>query len=104
EVDSKDEFEALADSFNEMTRRLRSQFEIQSTMAEIDRQILSVLNADEIVETALNRLPGILFSDLISIAKFDAENRLLVAVHTRRDDQHFDLQEQSMALTNEDLA
>ncbi|WP_292743555.1 HAMP domain-containing protein, partial [Methylophaga sp. UBA3595] len=69
EVDSKDEFEALADSFNEMTRRLRSQFEIQSTMAEIDRQILSVLNADEIVETALNRLPGILFSDLISIAK-----------------------------------
>ena len=104
EVDSKDEFEALADSFNEMTQRLRSQFEIQSTMAEIDRQILSVLNADEIVETALNRLPGILFSDLISIAKFDAENRLLVAVHTRRDDQHFDLQEQSMALTNEDLA
>ena len=104
EVDSKDEFEALADSFNEMTRRLRSQFEIQSTMAEIDRQILSVLNADEIVETALNRLPGILFSDLISIAKFDAENRLLVAVHTRRDDQHYDLEEQSIAITDEDLA
>ena len=104
EVDSKDEFEALADSFNEMTRRLRSQFEIQSTMAEIDRQILSVLNADEIVETALNRLPGILFSDLISIAKFDAENRLLVAVHTRHEDQHYDLEEQSIAITDEDLA
>ena len=104
EVDSKDEFEALADSFNEMTRRLRSQFEIQSTMAEIDRQILSVLNADEIVETALNRLPGILFSDLISIAKFDAENRLLEAVHTRHEDQHYDLEEQSIAITDEDLA
>jgi diguanylate cyclase (GGDEF)-like protein len=104
EVDSKDEFEALADSFNEMTRRLRSQFEIQSTMAEIDRQILSVLNADEIVETALNRLPGILFSDLISIAKFDAENRLLEAVYTRHEDQHYDLEEQSIAITDEDLA
>ena len=104
EVDSKDEFEALADSFNEMTRRLRSQFEIQSTMAEIDRQILSVLNADEIVETALNRLPGILFSDLISIAKFDAEKQVIVAIHTRRDDQHFDLEEQSIAITDEDLA
>ncbi len=104
EVNSKDEFEALADSFNEMTRRLRSQFEIQSTMAEIDRQILSVLNADEIVETALNRLPGILFSDLISIAKFDAEKQVIVAIHTRRDDQHFDLEEQSIAITDEDLA
>ncbi|MDX1749768.1 MAG: EAL domain-containing protein [Methylophaga sp.] len=104
EVHSKDEFEALADSFNEMTRRLRSQFEIQSTMAEIDRQILSVLNADEIVETALNRLPGILFSDLISIAKFDPEKQLIVAVHTRRDEQHFDLEEQSIAITDEDLA
>lgn len=104
EVDSKDEFEALADSFNEMTRRLRSQFEIQSTMAEIDRQILSVLNADEIVETALNRLPGILFSDLISIAKFDAENQLLEAVHTRHEDQHYDLEEQSIVITDEDLA
>ncbi|WP_439503712.1 EAL domain-containing protein [Methylophaga sp.] len=104
EVHSKDEFEALADSFNEMTRRLRSQFEIQSTMAEIDRQILSVLNADEIVETALNRLPGILFSDLISIAKFDAEKQVIVAIHTRRDDQHFDLEEQSLAISVEDLA
>ena len=104
EVDSKDEFEALADSFNEMTRRLRSQFEIQSTMAEIDRQILSVLNADEIVETALNRLPGILFSDLISIAKFDAENQLLEAVHTRHEGQHYDLEEQSIVITDEDLA
>lgn len=102
-VNSRDEFEHLADSFNEMTRRLRSQFEIQSTMAEIDRQILSLLNADEIVETALNRLPAILFSDLISIAKFDAENQLIAAVHTRRDDQRFDLIDQSLPLTDKEL-
>lgn len=102
-IHSKDEFETLGDSFNEMTRRLRSQFEIQSTMAEIDRQILSVLNADEIVETALGRLPGIFFSDLISIAKFDAEKKLIVEVRTRRDDQHFDLLEQSLPVTDEEL-
>lgn len=102
-INSKDEFETLGDSFNEMTRRLRSQFEIQSTMAEIDRQILSVLNADEIVETALTRLPGIFFSDLISIAKFDAEKQLILEVHTRRDDQHFDLLDQSFPISDEEL-
>lgn len=102
-INSKDEFETLGDSFNEMTSRLRSQFAIQFTMAEIDRQILSVRNADEIVETALNRLPGIFFSDLISIAKFDAEKQLIVAVHTRRDDQHFDFLDQSFSITDEEL-
>ena len=56
-INSNDEFEALADSFNEMTRRLRSQFDILSTMAEIDRHILSALDADEIVETALKPFP-----------------------------------------------
>lgn len=104
DIKSKDEFETLGDSFNEMTSRLRSQFEIQSTMAEIDRQILSLLNADEIVETALTRLPGIMFSDLISIAKFDADKQFIKAVHTRRNNQHFDLLDQSLELTAEELA
>jgi len=102
-VNSKDEFETLANSFNEMTRRLRSQFEIQSTMAEIDRQILSVLNADEIVETALNRLPGILLCDLISIAKFDPDNHAILGVQSRHHEQNFELNNESIRLADRDL-
>ncbi len=83
-IDSHDEFEALADSFNEMTRRLRSQFDILSTMAEIDRHILSSLNAEDIVETALTRLPSILFCDLISIARVDPETYRVSDIHTQR--------------------
>lgn len=82
-INSKDEFEALADSFNDMTRRLRSQFNILATMAEIDRHILSSLNAEDIIETALSRLPSILYCDLISIAKIDPETYFVSDIHTR---------------------
>ena len=82
-INSQDEFEALAYSFNDMTRRLRSQFDIMSTMAEIDRHILSSLNAEDIIETALSRLPSILYCDLISIAKIDPETYFVSDIHTR---------------------
>ncbi|NOS75002.1 MAG: HAMP domain-containing protein, partial [Methyloglobulus sp.] len=82
-INSHDEFEALAASFNDMTRRLRSQFDILSAMAEIDRHILSSLNAEDIVETTLSRLPSILFCDLISIAKVDPETYHVGDIHTR---------------------
>jgi diguanylate cyclase (GGDEF)-like protein len=90
-IESRDEFEALADSFNEMTRRLRNQFDILSTMAEIDRHILSALNAEDIVETALSRLPSILFCDLISIARVDPDTRLVSDIHTRRTGQETEI-------------
>ncbi len=83
-IESGDEFESLADSFNDMTRRLRSQFDMLSTMAEIDRNILSALNAEDIVETALSRLPDILFCDLISIARIDPDTCLVRDIRTRR--------------------
>lgn len=102
-IKSKDEFETLGDSFNQMTRRLRSQFDIQNTMAEIDRQILSLLNADEIVETALNRLPDIMSCDLISIAKFDPDNQCITSVQTRCEGQRSDLSEPSLSVTIEEL-
>jgi diguanylate cyclase (GGDEF)-like protein len=82
-VASRDEFEELADSFNEMTRRLRNQFDILSTMAEIDRNILSSQNAEEIVETALSRLPDILLCDSISIASVDPSSRLVSDIRVR---------------------
>ena len=102
-VNSHDEFEALADSFNEMTRRLRGQFEIMATMAEIDRHILSSLNADDIVETALNRLPTILFCDLISIAKVDPETYRVSNIHTRRGGQAIETTAEPLKLGLQDI-
>ena len=55
-IKSGDEFEELAGSFNAMAARLGRQFGTLSTMAEIDRLILSSTDADYIVETLLRRL------------------------------------------------
>ncbi|MDD5579858.1 MAG: EAL domain-containing protein [Methylobacter sp.] len=103
-IESRDEFEALADSFNEMTRRLRSQFDILSTMAEIDRHILSALNAEDIVETALSRLPGILFCDLISIARVDPDTYFLSDIRTRRTGHDTEILAGPIQLNQQDIA
>jgi diguanylate cyclase (GGDEF)-like protein len=102
DINSRDEFQALADSFNEMTRRLRSQFDILSAMAEIDRHILSSLNAGEIVETALNRLPNVLFCDLIAIAHIDPTTYWVSDIHSRRTGQGTKILTGAIKLTLQD--
>jgi putative nucleotidyltransferase with HDIG domain len=52
-VKSGDEFEELADSFNEMASTLGKQFNALSTLADVDRGILSSLETGSIVHTAL---------------------------------------------------
>ncbi|AMK76095.1 MULTISPECIES: EAL domain-containing protein [Methylomonas] len=104
DIDSHDEFEELADSFNEMTRRLRSQFDILATMAEIDRNILSALNAEDIVDTALNRLPSILFCDLISIAAVNPDTGIANDIRMRRRGQNSETLSEPVILSQLDVA
>lgn len=56
ELDSGDEFEELADSFNSMARHLDKQFSALATMNEVDRAILSSMDPAEIVGTLLSHL------------------------------------------------
>jgi putative nucleotidyltransferase with HDIG domain len=53
EVNSRDEFEDLADAFNGMSERLRRQFRALATNASIHRAVLSSLDTPTIVETAV---------------------------------------------------
>lgn len=55
-LDSRDEFQELAESFNQMAERLGKQFNALTTMAEIDRAILSSLEADKLAHTVLARI------------------------------------------------
>ena len=55
-VQSGDEFEELAVSFNAMANRLNQQFTQLATIHEIDRSVLSVLDPSRIVDTVLARL------------------------------------------------
>ncbi len=72
-VKSGDEFEELANSFNTMAFRLGRQFNVLSTMAEIDRLILSALDAKNIIKTVLLRMRDIVLCDMVSVTLIESE-------------------------------
>lgn len=80
-IDSKDEFEDLAESFNTMGGKIAAQFHSIETMAEIDRLILSSLDSDDIVQTVLLRVQDMIRCDQIGMVVQDADgdfNRMYV--------------------------
>ncbi|MGI9432508.1 MAG: diguanylate cyclase domain-containing protein, partial [Myxococcota bacterium] len=66
EVRSGDEFEDLADSFNAMTRRLRTQFDSLQRLIQIDRVVLAEQDAQRVLEVAVSRV-GELFPCEVAI-------------------------------------
>jgi len=73
-VASEDEFEELAESFNNMTKQLGDQFAALKTMAEIDRAILSSLDRRKIVETVLSRVRAFLPCDYVTFSLYDFDS------------------------------
>ena len=71
-VTSRDEFEEVAESFNAMARQLGRQFKTLTTMVEIDRAILSVLDKEKIVKTVLTRMSEVFPSKSVSMAVIDS--------------------------------
>jgi len=65
DVTSGDEFEDLADAFNNMSDRLRRQFKTLATNAEIHQAILSTIDTSAIVETAAVGALSTLDCDLV---------------------------------------
>jgi HAMP domain-containing protein len=82
-VSSRDEFEDLAASFNSMATHLESQFQALATIGEIDRAILSALDSDRIMETALLRVEDLFPCDQVAVCRLDwlgsREGRLRVS-------------------------
>ncbi len=73
-VNSGDEFEELAESFNTMAFRLGRQFKVLSTMAELDRLILSSLDTRNIVKTILQRMQDIVLCDLVGVTLITSDS------------------------------
>jgi diguanylate cyclase (GGDEF)-like protein len=53
-IESRDEFASLARSFNQMVERLEGSFQTMTTLADIDRMILSATEPDAIVGSILS--------------------------------------------------
>jgi len=71
DVASDDEFGELAGSFNAMAARLGRQFDALKMLSKIDREILSELDMDRIVEGVLLRLRESLKANCVGIAVID---------------------------------
>jgi putative nucleotidyltransferase with HDIG domain len=82
-VTSGDEFEELADSFNEMSSRLGRQFSALKAMAEIDQAILGILDTDKIVNTVLDKMGDIVPCHIVSISLLDRNDSGAVRIYTK---------------------
>ncbi|MFV2061166.1 MAG: EAL domain-containing protein [Gammaproteobacteria bacterium] len=74
-VESDDEFQELADSFNTMTMKLRKQFNALTTLSDIDHLILSNPDIEHVITTILKRLHKIVTTDFVSITIIESKSR-----------------------------
>jgi putative nucleotidyltransferase with HDIG domain len=74
-VESRDEFQDLATSFNLMAGRIQTQVRSLKTLNEIDRAILSSWDLDHIVKTLIGRLPDLLSYETVGITVVDFHER-----------------------------
>src|SRR5215204_4221441 len=66
-VNSRDEFEHLASSFNTMATQLGRQFNALAMAAEIDRAVLSATDATTIVDTIVRRIRDVFPCSVVSV-------------------------------------
>lgn len=102
-IRSGDEFEELANAFNTMATRLDRQFRALSAMAELDRSILSALDADYIIETLLRRMPDVVACDFVLLAVFDRHDGVTARLRITRGHDHAEPLRHSVALTPRDI-
>ena len=66
-VESGDELQELAESFNAMARRLQGQFRALSNLVEMDRSILEASEEQGVVERVVRHLPGVYPCDAVAV-------------------------------------
>jgi len=82
DVHSGDEFQELAESFNDMTERLGKQFNALSTIAEIDRTILSSLDIERIVHTVLRHTGAMFDCHSVSVTLVSPDQQKVPRTYT----------------------
>jgi putative nucleotidyltransferase with HDIG domain len=103
DVKSGDEFEELAMDFNEMAAELNRQFKTLDTRAEVDRAILSSLDAGVIVRTIIHGIYDWFACDSIAIGLMDSEKENTARVYYNLYDHGKELSETSVEFSSCDL-
>jgi putative nucleotidyltransferase with HDIG domain len=102
-VTSKDEFEELAESFNSMASQLGKQFKSLIAMGEIDRDILSVLDTEKIVNTVVTRLRDVFPCKNISITIIDSDSVDTAQTYIGEDQDKKEQIKEKVKITPEDM-
>lgn len=87
-ITSGDEFEELATSFNDMSRRISKQFGTLATIAEIDRAVLGSVDTNRIVNTVLVRMGDVVPNDTVSVALPESDDNRKWRVYYRKEREH----------------
>ena len=74
-VNSGDEFQDLAESINEMAGRLHRQFDALEAIAEIDRSVLSSVDTEALIETALAHIYSFFSCHVVGIGVLHPEQK-----------------------------
>ena len=102
-VTSGDEFEEVATSFNTMATQLGKQFKTLTTMAEVDRLILSSLDIEKIVNTILTYMREIFPCECVSVTIVDSNDLNKTQIYVGESKYENEKQRETIELKPEEL-
>jgi len=102
EIDSGDEFEQLAESFNSMTSQLNKQFKTLALIDEIDRSILSSLDSSVIIPLSLRMISEFFSDHLIMLAQRTPGDLHRLRLTILTGGHHNDIAEEYVLLSSEE--
>jgi len=102
-ITSRDEFADLAKTFNAMAYQLGRQFKTLTTIAEIDRAILSSFNAEDIVATLLNKTNDVFPCDTVGVTLLEKNNPNKGIIYKGEDNSIIQKNKGILTLTDQDV-
>jgi putative nucleotidyltransferase with HDIG domain len=111
EVDSRDEFRELAQSFNDMSSQLGQQFQFLSTQAQINQATLMARDFNHIARLSISRILTDFPFRMVAIGRVnidDPDDALVYVGHVKNPDtvtsQPFDMEAEDLATFSRDVA
>jgi putative nucleotidyltransferase with HDIG domain len=102
-INSGDEFEELATSFNSMAGRIERQVQALRVVNEIDGAILSAWDTTKIVDTVCSRFHDLIPHDMVCVNLFDLNESLTVLTHVFRPGSESPEHTETIQLTPQDV-